>query len=136
MDPATLMNEGSFANASVTSYNLAEIWQYPMNGGTLTVAESGGGLGLKRPLFAHNLSQFGDISAANREVSTNDPINLESRGSHGGNEGARKCRDAEAMSAKGASTSSGNGVVFINSLYPFNFNSSNLLLSNFELGLH
>nr|WIE96188.1 basic helix-loop-helix transcription factor [Loropetalum chinense var. rubrum] len=32
MDPPTLMNEGSFPSANATSYNLAEIWPFPLNG--------------------------------------------------------------------------------------------------------
>lgn len=117
MDPGTLLNEGSFANAIATSYNLAEIWQFPMNGGGVNVAESGCELGLKRPLFGHDLAQFGDVSDVSWEVSANDPMNLDNKGSQGGENGGngivRKRRNAEEDSPKGVSTSSGNGVVFL-----------------------
>ncbi|KAF3431366.1 hypothetical protein FNV43_RR26097 [Rhamnella rubrinervis] len=108
MDPSTLINEGSFSNANAASYNLAEIWPFSMNG---RVGDSGGGLGLRRPQFAQNLAQFGDVLAANRDVSGNDPTSLDQRGNHGGGGGARKRRDvAEDESPKGVSTSNGNGV--------------------------
>lgn len=121
MDPATLTNEGSFGNANATSFNLAEIWKFPINGGGASVAESGGGLGLRMPQFAHNLAQFGDVSATNGEALANGPIRLDRRGSHGdgagGNGGARKRRDAEDESSKCFPSSSGNGVVFVLSIH-------------------
>lgn len=117
MDPGTLMNEGSFGNANATSFNLAEIWQFPMNGSGASVSESGGGLGLRMPQFGHNLAQFGDISGRNREVSANDLMSLDRRGSHGGGVGCngsvRKRRNAEDESGKCVSTSSGNELVFV-----------------------
>lgn len=112
MDPSTLINEGSFPNANATSYNLAEIWPFSMNG---RVGDSGGGLGLRRPQFAQNLAQFGDVSG-------NDPMSLDQRGNHSGGGGARKHSDvAEDESPKGVSASNGfgNGVVFRS------FNSNN-----------
>lgn len=106
MDPSTLINEGAFSNANAASYNLAEIWPFPMSGGG-GVGDLGGGLGLRRPQFAQNLPQFGDVSAVNRDVSGNDPMSLDQRGSGV----ARKRRDAAAGddSPKRPSTSNGNG---------------------------
>ncbi|GLT41591.1 hypothetical protein SLA2020_156430 [Shorea laevis] len=75
MDPPAMMGDGAF--------NLAEIWQFPVN-------ESG-----------MSRDQFGD---PNREASGNDPLSLEQRG------GIRRRRDAEDEAAKVVSTSSGNGV--------------------------
>lgn len=125
MDPPTLINEGSFSNANATSYNLAEIWAFPMNGG----GEPGGGLGLRRPHFGQNLAPFGDVSSANREVSANDPMSLDQRGNHvGGSGGAsRRRREVEDHSPKGVSTSggngngNGNGVVLCSFLFKFWF---------------
>lgn len=106
MDPSTLINDGSFSHGNAASYNLPEIWQFPMNGGGGGGGcELGVGLGLRRGQFGQNLAQFGD---ANRDVSGNDPMRLDQRGNHGGG-GARKRRDAEEESAKGVSTSSANG---------------------------
>ncbi|KAH7515838.1 transcription factor BHLH089 [Ziziphus jujuba] len=105
MDPSTLINEGSLSNGNAASYNLSEIWQFPMNSGG---GESGIVLGLRRGQFAQTLAQFGDM---NRDVSGNDPMSLDQRENHGGGGGggARKRRDAEEESAKGVSTSNGNG---------------------------
>ena len=120
MDPAGMMNEGSFANGNAgntASFNLSEIWQFPMNGGA-RLGESGGGLGLRRPPFGYNMGQFGDFSGPNRDLSGTDPNNSEQRANnhiHGIN---RKRRDSEDESAaKGVSTSNdgGNGVVSIHS---------------------
>ncbi|XP_059447236.1 transcription factor BHLH089 [Corylus avellana] len=108
MDPPAMMNEGSFTSANAAPYNLAEIWQFPMNGGA-GVGEFGGGLGLRS-------AQFGDVSGANRDVSGSDPMSLDLRANPGGGDrgganggGARKRRDLEDESAKGVSTSNGNG---------------------------
>ncbi|KAG8654040.1 hypothetical protein MANES_05G094700v8 [Manihot esculenta] len=79
MDPPAIMNDGS--------YNLAEIWQFPVNGNG-------------RSQFGQSLGiQFGD---SNREVLCCDPMNLEQRGNRGGGTaGARKRRDVvEDDSAK------------------------------------
>lgn len=84
------------------SYNFAEIWQFPVHGSG-NMSESGGGLGLRGAHFGRNLSQFG----TNREVSGDDPVNLEHKSAHGN--GVRKRRDVEDESAKLVSTSSGNG---------------------------
>ncbi|XP_022952037.1 transcription factor BHLH089-like [Cucurbita moschata] len=110
MDPPTLMNQGSFpndanANANATAYNLSEMWQFPINGGT-GVEESGGGLGLRMAQFAHNLGQFGEISMENPEVSRGDPVSQRVVGH--GHGGSKKRRDAELDSAKASSTSNGN----------------------------
>ncbi|KAL5554015.1 hypothetical protein UlMin_041416 [Ulmus minor] len=111
MDPPALMNEGSFSNANAASFNLSEIWQFPMNGGG--VGETGGGLGLRRAVFGQNLEQFGEVALANREVSAvSDPMSVDQKGNHGGgggSGGARKRREVEDESAKGVSTSSANG---------------------------
>lgn len=92
------------------SYNFAEIWQFPVPGSG-SMSESGGGLGQKGAHFGQHLSQFG----TNREVSGDDPVNLEHKMAHGN--GVRKRRDVEDESAKHVSTSSGNGnghrVVFV-----------------------
>lgn len=112
MDPAAMMNEGSFANggANMAPYNLADILQFPMNGGA-GLGDSGGGLGLRRPQFGHDLGQFGDFPGPNRDVPGNDQISSEQKGNHGVNN--RKRRDSEDESAKGVSTSNGgNGAVF------------------------
>lgn len=108
MDPPAMMNEGSFTHANAASYNLAEIWPFPMNGGA-GMGEFGGGLGLRG-------AQFGDVSGANRDVSGSDPMSLDLRANRGGGGrgganggGARKKRDLEDESAKGVSTSNGNG---------------------------
>ena len=123
-----MMNEGSFASANAAPYNLAEIWQFPMNGGG-GVGEFGGGLGLRS-------AQFGDVSGANRDVSVSDPMSLDLRANLGGGGrgganggGARKRRDLEDESAKGVSTSNGNGngAVLICSKF---INSSLLALLN------
>ncbi|OAY61496.1 transcription factor BHLH089 [Manihot esculenta] len=88
MDPPAIMNDGS--------YNLAEIWQFPINGNG-------------RGQFGQSLgSQFGD---SNRDVSGNDPMNLEHRGARGGGgAGVRKRRDfVEDDSAQVFSSSNANG---------------------------
>lgn len=135
MDPSTLINEGSLSNGNAASYNLSEIWQFPMNSGG---GESGIVLGLRRGQFAQTLAQFGDM---NRDVSGNDPMSLDQRENHGGGGGggARKRRDAEEESAKGVSTSNGNGngVVFV--IQKFNSNTCDLnpnLSFVFSLFLH
>ncbi|KAJ9187569.1 hypothetical protein P3X46_003010 [Hevea brasiliensis] len=87
MDQQAIMNDGT--------YNLAEIWQFPVNGNGKS--QFGQSLG----------AQFGD---SNRDVSCNDPMNLEQRGNRGGGiAGARKRRDVvEVDSAKVLSSSNGN----------------------------
>lgn len=77
------------------SYNFAEIWQFPVHGSG-NMSESGGGLGLRGAHFG-----------TNREVSGDDPVNLEHKRAHGN--GVRKRRDVEDESAKLVSTSSSNG---------------------------
>ncbi|XP_037491717.1 transcription factor BHLH089-like [Jatropha curcas] len=86
MDPPAMMNNGS--------YNLAEIWQFPVNANG-------------RGQFGQSLSgQFGD---SNGDILRNDPMNLEQRGTRGGG-GGRKRRDvAEDDSAKVLSSSNVNG---------------------------
>ncbi|XP_057948483.1 transcription factor BHLH089 [Malania oleifera] len=119
MDPPSLINEGAFASDNAAaSYNLAEIWPFPINGGGGSgVGVSDGGLDMKRPLFGHGLGQFGDDTGnSNRDVAVDGPMAAEQRGSHGG--AARKRHDAaqaEDDSAKLVSTSGGNGMNNCNS---------------------
>ncbi|XP_042982099.1 transcription factor BHLH089 isoform X2 [Carya illinoinensis] len=98
MDPPALMNEGSFSNANAASYNLLDVWQFPVNGG----GEFVGGLGLRR-------ARFEDLNGTNRDVSGNDPMNLDQGPNHDVGGGARKRRDQGDDSAKVVSTSNGNG---------------------------
>ncbi|XP_061991575.1 transcription factor BHLH089 isoform X1 [Rosa rugosa] len=84
--PVSLVNECSYSNGNATSYNLSEIWQFPMSSGGAGMGETGGGLGLRRPSFG----QFGDVSAAIRDVlggGDPNPMSLDHR--------ARKRRDAD-----------------------------------------
>ncbi|KAI9111628.1 hypothetical protein K1719_017318 [Acacia pycnantha] len=109
MDPAAInmMNEGSFANGNdnTASYNLSEIWQFPMNSGA-GLGESGGGLGLRRPQFGQNLGQFGHFtSGPNPDAPGNGP-NCSEQGANGVN----KKRDSEDELAKGFSTTSNGGI--------------------------
>ncbi|XP_041010863.1 transcription factor BHLH089 isoform X2 [Juglans microcarpa x Juglans regia] len=101
MDPPALMNEGSFSNANAASYNLLDVWQFPVNGGG-GVGEFVGGLGLRR-------ARFGDLNGSNRDDPGNDPMNLDQGPNHDVGGGARKRRDQGDDSAKGVSTSNGNG---------------------------
>ena len=114
MDPPALMGDGAFGGANAAPYNLAEIWPFAIGSGG---GDSGAGLGLRRPQFGQagpgpGQGHFGDIiSGSNRDVSGNDPMSVDQRGNHGG-AAARKRREVDDDSAKGVSTSSGNGVVF------------------------
>ncbi|KAJ8773697.1 hypothetical protein K2173_006347 [Erythroxylum novogranatense] len=81
MDPPAMMNDGS--------YNLAEIWQFSLNGGG-------------RSQFGQSLGQYEDSS---RDISGDDPVSSEQIGRHNG---PRKRRDLDDDSAKGVSTSNGN----------------------------
>lgn len=108
-----MMNDGSFQSANATSFNLAEIWPFPINAaGCASGGQSGGKLdSLRRFQFEHSLGQFADN--ANRDVSIDDPMILEDqRGTNNGG-GTRK-RGEEDGSAKGVSTScsAGNAMVF------------------------
>ncbi|XP_050237488.1 transcription factor BHLH089 [Mercurialis annua] len=86
MDPPTLMGDGS--------YNLAEIWQFPVNG-------NGGGQ------FRQTI--VGQFRNNNNDVSGNDLLNLDRRRGDGG--GARKHRNAVVDdSAKVVSSGNGNGL--------------------------
>uniref|UniRef100_A0A5B7AA02 BHLH domain-containing protein n=1 Tax=Davidia involucrata TaxID=16924 RepID=A0A5B7AA02_DAVIN len=109
MDPPVLINGGSFQSANASSYNLAEIWPFPINGSS-SVGESGGGLDLRRVQFGQILGQFVDNASENRDVSGDDPMVLDQGGTHNG--GARKRRDAYSKdeSTKVVSTSTGNGM--------------------------
>lgn len=111
MDLPTLINEGSFSSANGTSYNLAEIWPFPINGGGSVGESSRGGLDFRRALFGQNLGQFSASLSPNRDVSVDDPMLLDQRGSRSGGGGARKRRDAvsDDEPAKAVSTSRSNG---------------------------
>ncbi|XP_010272169.1 PREDICTED: transcription factor bHLH79-like isoform X2 [Nelumbo nucifera] len=114
MDPPSLINEGSFPSANPSSYSLAEIWPFPLNGGG-GVGDSAGVLGLRRNHFGQNLSGFVETNgngtvAVNRDLSIDESTVTEQSGSRGGS--GRKRRDAgsEDESSKLVSTSSGNDV--------------------------
>ncbi|XP_015575316.2 transcription factor BHLH089 isoform X2 [Ricinus communis] len=86
MDPPVLMNDGS--------YNLAEIWPFPVNGNG-------------RGQFGQNLgAQFLD---SNRDVSGNDLMILDRRGARGGGGAKRRHDVVEDDSTKVVSSSNGNG---------------------------
>ncbi|XP_028801942.1 transcription factor BHLH089 isoform X2 [Neltuma alba] len=112
MDPGAMMNEGSFVNGApnTTPYNLADIWQSPMNIGA-GLGDSGVGLGLRRPQFGHNLGlpPFSDFSGhTNRDVPRNDQTSSEQRGNNNDDHGVnnnKKRRDFEDESTKAVSTS-------------------------------
>lgn len=109
MDPPSLITGGSFQSTNNSSYNLAEIWAFPFNGGG-GLGDSGGGLELRSVQFEQNLNQFAQSIAANRDVAVDDPMVLDQRGSNGG--GGRKRREAgpDDDSPKLVSASSGNGM--------------------------
>ncbi|XP_050373312.1 transcription factor BHLH089 isoform X2 [Argentina anserina] len=98
--PVSLVNECSYSNGNAGSYNLSEIWQFPMNGGAAGMEDNGGGLGLRRPSFGQGFGQFGDVTGAIRDVlgggGDPNPMSLEQR--------TRKRRESEDESPK----SSGN----------------------------
>ncbi|CAN6550622.1 unnamed protein product [Malus baccata var. baccata] len=101
MDPPTLVNHCSFPNANATSFNLPEIWPFPMNGSGASAGDSVGALGLRRPNFSQSFAQFGDVSGSIRDVlADSDPntMSLDHLGNHGGGHGgaSRKRRDANA----------------------------------------
>ncbi|XP_028754345.1 transcription factor BHLH089-like [Neltuma alba] len=103
-----MMNEGSFANgnANTASYNLAEIWQFPMNGGA-GLGESGGGLALRRPQFGQNLGLFGEFTSGSNPNGPGIDPSCSDQGANGVN---RKKRDSEDESVKGVSTTSNGGI--------------------------
>ncbi|CAK9184739.1 unnamed protein product [Ilex paraguariensis] len=102
MDPP-LVSEGLFSAANPSSYSLAEIWSFPINGN----GRGGGRLGLRMGSF----SGFGEV-ATNRDVSVDESTVTEQTGSrgNGGGGGGKKKREAnsEDESSKLVSTSSGN----------------------------
>ncbi|OVA09112.1 Myc-type [Macleaya cordata] len=59
MDPTALISQGLFSSANTSSFSLAEIWPFPLNGGGC-VGESGGVFGARRSHFGQNLSGFGN----------------------------------------------------------------------------
>nr|WQQ41758.1 bHLH16 protein [Camellia japonica] len=94
MDPP-IINEASFSAANPSSYSLAEIWPFPING---ELSRGGGGLGLR-------MCNFGAFTEANsnRDVSVDESTVTEQSG------GGRKRRNAnseEDESSKLVSTSS------------------------------
>ncbi|XP_028793110.1 transcription factor BHLH089-like isoform X1 [Neltuma alba] len=103
-----MMNEGSFGNgnAHTASHNLADIWQFPTNGGA-GLGESRGGLGLRRPQFGQNLGQFGAFTSGSNP---NGPGIDPSCSDQEGNGVNRKKRDSEDELAKGVSTTSNGGI--------------------------
>lgn len=123
MDPP-LINEGSFRSTNSNSYNMAEIWPFPINGGGgggYVASSEGGGSELGRrpqqlaPSFGHQFGAAACGGNANLEAAVDDCIVVDQRGSHGGS--ARKRRDAfaaapEDESGKLVSTSCGSGMVF------------------------
>nr|XP_011463412.1 PREDICTED: transcription factor bHLH79 isoform X2 [Fragaria vesca subsp. vesca] len=95
--PVSLVNECSYSNGNAGSYNLSEIWQFPMSGG-------GGGMGDSGGLRRQSFGQFGDVSGAIRDVlGGGDPnqMSLEQR--------TRKRRDAEDESSPKSSGNIGAG---------------------------
>uniref|UniRef100_A0A5B6YQX9 Putative transcription factor bHLH79 n=1 Tax=Davidia involucrata TaxID=16924 RepID=A0A5B6YQX9_DAVIN len=101
MDPP-IINEASFSAVNPSSYSLAEIWPFPINGNG-GVGGPNGGLGLRMS----NLSGFAEATS-NRDVSVEESTVTEQSGSRGG--GGKKRRDvnSEDESSKLVSTSSGN----------------------------
>ncbi|KAM7487373.1 hypothetical protein LguiB_024857 [Lonicera macranthoides] len=114
MDPqATMMNDGSFQSATATSFNLAEIWPFPINAACASGGQSGGKLDLRRVQFGHSLGQFADNANPNRDVSIDDPMILDQRGTNNGG-GTRKRGEEDRSAAKGVSTSSaGNAMNYV-----------------------
>ncbi|XP_010257734.1 PREDICTED: transcription factor bHLH79-like isoform X5 [Nelumbo nucifera] len=112
MDPP-LINECPFPAANPSSYSLAEIWPFPLNGGG-GVGDSAGVLGLRRNHFRQNSGGFVDSSgtgtAVNRDMSMNESTVTEQSVSRGGNGRKRSDAGSEDESSKLVSTSSGNDV--------------------------
>ncbi|KAF5203983.1 Transcription factor [Thalictrum thalictroides] len=105
MDHSSMIND----DANGSSYNLAEIWQFPLtgNGG---VSESGGVLSGRRGHLGQNLAGFGDMGTGSRGISIDDSIVTEYNGRNGDASG-KKRRDttgSEDESSKLMATSSGN----------------------------
>ncbi|GFZ17505.1 transcription factor BIG PETAL P [Actinidia rufa] len=95
MDPP-IINEASFSAVNPSSYSLAEIWPFPING----EPGIGGGLGLRMS----SLSGFGE-AALNRDLSVNESTVTEQQSSGGRK---RTYANSEDESSKLVSTSSGN----------------------------
>ncbi|XP_028055423.1 transcription factor bHLH79-like [Camellia sinensis] len=113
MDPP-IINEASFSAANPSSYSLAEIWPFPING---ELSRGGGGLGLR-------MCNFGAFAEANsnRDVSVDESTVTEQSG------GGRKRRDAnseEDESSKLVSTSSAKDL-----LGAATFDSTGMLLGS------
>ncbi|KAM7484303.1 hypothetical protein LguiA_000312 [Lonicera macranthoides] len=108
-----MMNDGSFQSATATSFNLAEIWPFPINAACASGGQSGGKLDLRRVQFGHSLGQFADNANPNRDVSIDDPMILDQRGTNNGG-GTRKRGEEDRSAAKGVSTSSaGNAMNYV-----------------------
>ncbi|GAV74393.1 HLH domain-containing protein [Cephalotus follicularis] len=86
MDPP-LISESSFSVANPSSYSLAEIWPFQINGANEVAIGGGGGGGLG--LRIGNLGWFVDNSGHNRDGSAEESTVTE----HSGGNGARKMRD-------------------------------------------
>ncbi|KAM7478304.1 hypothetical protein LguiA_026517 [Lonicera macranthoides] len=100
-----MMNDGSFLSANATSFNLAEIWPFPINAGCASGGQSRGKLNMRRVQFKHSLGQFTDNANLNRDVSIDDPLILDQRWTNNGG-GTRKRGEEDGSAAKGISTSS------------------------------
>ncbi|KAK6922095.1 Myc-type, basic helix-loop-helix (bHLH) domain [Dillenia turbinata] len=98
MDPPAMMHENTFASAAAnaTSFNLAEIWTFPISAGN-------GDSDFRRAAhFEQNLNQFGDTNRVD------DPMNLDHRGNFNGRK--RRELNGEDDPMKIVSTSSGNAM--------------------------
>ncbi|XP_068636842.1 transcription factor BHLH089-like [Aristolochia californica] len=110
MDPSSLIHESSFptSNTSASPYNLAEIWQFPID--NAGVSDSTGMIGFRPGARRGNYPQALAFAEAplgnNRDVSVEESTVTEQSGRSGG----RKRRDSasEDESSKLVSTSSGN----------------------------
>ncbi|KAA8540900.1 hypothetical protein F0562_024962 [Nyssa sinensis] len=101
MDPP-IINEASFSAANPSSYSLAEIWPFSINGNG-GIGGPSGGLGLR----ISNLSGFAEATS-NRDVSVEESTVTEQSGSRGGGGRKRSDTNSEDESSKLVSTSSGN----------------------------
>lgn len=100
-----MMNGGPGAFSG--SFNLSEIWQFPVSSG----GQSGALLGLRTPQFEQNgMSQFGHSSGTNQEADGDHPLSMELRVNQSG---TRKHRDVDDES-----TSNGDGGSVCVSIHP------------------
>ncbi|XP_047321071.1 transcription factor BPE-like [Impatiens glandulifera] len=125
MDPSTIINNGTaFQRVNAPSFNLADIWQFPMSG-SANLRESGAGLDMRRVQqfeqilghFTHDNSDINRRLASPPDDDDDDTdliaINHKLVVDHT-TTASRKRRDAAASrndeSGKGASTSTANGL--------------------------